>query len=105
MAIMATSEESMKTVNIAQLKNNLSVYLNHVRRGGQVLIKDRNLPVAKIVQLDAEDEEALALAAEGRIKLPEKPGGIPDSFFSLPGASVSLNKILRALRKERDEAR
>jgi prevent-host-death family protein len=103
MAIMATSEALMKTVNIAQLKNNLSAYLNHVRRGGQVLIKDRNLPVARIVPLDSEDEETLALAAEGKVKLPDKPGGIPDSFFSMPGANVPLKKIVAVVRKQRDE--
>jgi len=93
----------MKTVNIAQLKNSLSAYLNHVRRGGQVLIKDRDLPVARIIPLDGQDEEALALAAEGKAKLPDKPGGIPDSFFSMRGARVPLKKIVAAVRKQRDE--
>ncbi|PYV91432.1 MAG: hypothetical protein DMG05_07415 [Acidobacteria bacterium] len=100
---MATLRVFMKTVNIAKLKNKLSVYLNHVRRGEQVLIKDRNVPVAKIVPLDSEDEEVLVLAAEGKLRLPEKPGGIPDSFFSLPGAAIPLKKVLAAVRKERDE--
>jgi len=68
---MATLRVFMKTVNIAKLKNKLSVYLNHVRRGEQVLIKDRNVPVAKIVPLDSEDEEVLVLAAEGKLRLPE----------------------------------
>ena len=93
----------MKTVNIAQLKNSLSAYLNHVRRGGQLLIKDRNSPVARIVPLDGEDEEALGLAAEGKVKLADKPGGIPDSFFSMPGAKIPLKKIVAVVRKQRDE--
>jgi prevent-host-death family protein len=93
----------MKTINIAQLKNKLSAYLNHVRRGGQLLIKDRNLPVAKIVPLDGEDEQTLTLAAEGTVKLPDKPGGIPNAFFSMPGANISCSKIVAMVRKQRDE--
>ena len=39
----------MKTANIAELKNHLSVYLNEVKRGGEVLVSERNVPFAKIV--------------------------------------------------------
>ena len=39
----------MKTANIADLKNRLSFYLAEVKRGGQVLVSERNVPFAKIV--------------------------------------------------------
>jgi antitoxin (DNA-binding transcriptional repressor) of toxin-antitoxin stability system len=44
MAMMAKSKERriMQTVNIAELKNNLSYYLRQVRQGNEIMIKDRN---------------------------------------------------------------
>src|SRR2546422_842508 len=62
----------MRSVNIAQLKNQLSQYLQHVRAGEEVLIRDRNLPIAKLVPLSSTETSAeeLALAAAGRLLLP-----------------------------------
>jgi prevent-host-death family protein len=48
---------TMKTVRIAELKNNLSRYVDHVRAGGSVLVLDRNRPVARLVPLRAETGE------------------------------------------------
>ncbi|MBZ5591617.1 MAG: type II toxin-antitoxin system prevent-host-death family antitoxin [Acidobacteriia bacterium] len=40
----------MKTeVKIAELKSKLSEYLRSVRRGNEVVIKDREMPIARIV--------------------------------------------------------
>jgi antitoxin (DNA-binding transcriptional repressor) of toxin-antitoxin stability system len=39
----------MGTVKIADLKNNLSRHLAHVRRGGEITVLDRDTPVARIV--------------------------------------------------------
>ncbi len=62
----------MRSVNIAELKNRLSAYLQHVRAGEEVVIRDRNLPVAKLVPLSTADvsSEELALAASGELLLP-----------------------------------
>src|SRR5438105_14055845 len=55
----------MRRVRIADLRNNLSRYLDHVRAGGVITILDRDLPVAQIVPLqkgqfgDANDEGRL----------------------------------------------
>src|SRR5437764_983725 len=46
----------MRTVNIADLKNNLSAYLERVRAGEELLVKDRNRPVAKLVPLMSGDD-------------------------------------------------
>jgi prevent-host-death family protein len=76
----------MRTVNVAKLKNQLSAYLRYVRKGEQVLIKDRNTPVAKIVPVDLaqeEDEEILAMAGAGAVRLPDLPGKLPDWFDDL----------------------
>lgn len=94
----------MRPIKIADLKNNLSRYLNEVRQGEEVLVIDRNLPIAKIVPLstDGEEEELLALAAKGLISLPEGNKRLPKGFFtaSLPRIEVD---VLKLLREERDE--
>ena len=56
----------MKKARIAELKNHLSRYLDHVKGGGSVLVLDRDQPVAQIVPLQSagrgsgSDEERLA---------------------------------------------
>jgi prevent-host-death family protein len=96
----------MRTVGIADLKNNLSRYLDEVKRGREILIKDRNRPVARIVPLGlADDEEAelLALAAEGKIKLPEQDSGLDQSFWKQARPEVPMDAIKRAIKEDRDE--
>jgi prevent-host-death family protein len=50
----------MKTVNIGELKNQLSAYLRYVRSGEEVVVRDRGIPVARILPLhgaSGSDEE------------------------------------------------
>ncbi len=97
----------MKTANIAQLKNGLSAYLAEVKRGGQVLVSERNVPFAKIVPLDHTndyDAEELELVAKGLMSLPEDDSPLPDSFWEdddMP--NVPIDVILKVIREERDE--
>jgi prevent-host-death family protein len=44
----------MRSVNVAELKNRLSKYLTFAKGGEEVVIRDRNLPVAKLVPFSAE---------------------------------------------------
>ena len=48
----------MKSARIAELKNGLSRYLDHVRHGGTVLVLDRDRPVARIVPLETGGRKA-----------------------------------------------
>ncbi len=73
----------MKKARIAELKNNLSRYLDHVRGGGSVLVLDRDQPVAQILPLQSTvkgargHEERLArLERRGLIR--RGAGGLPD---------------------------
>jgi prevent-host-death family protein len=69
----------MRTVNIADLKNNLSAYLDRVRAGEELLVKDRNRPIARLVPLAAGvdlDSEEMELAAAGLVRLPTS--SLPD---------------------------
>ncbi len=57
----------MRSVNVAELKNRLSTYLTYAKAGEEVVIRDRNRPVAKLVPFVAVNatEDELALVAEG----------------------------------------
>ncbi len=94
----------MKTTNILRLKDQLSSYLNDVKRGEEVLIRDRNRPVAKIVPLRNLDDyasEELELVAEGLLRLPEKNKPLPASFFTEGRLVVSVD-LIKKLREDRD---
>jgi prevent-host-death family protein len=94
----------MRTVNIAELKNRLSVYLNEVRAGQEVLVRDRNTPIARIVPISHgadQDEELRALAAQGKVRLAEKV--VDETFWDLPAPRVSMDTLRAVLNHERDE--
>jgi prevent-host-death family protein len=94
----------MKSVNITELKNRLNVYLNDVKAGEEILVRDRNQPVARIVPLVRsrdEDEELLALAAQGKLRLGE--GLLEEFFWEIPAPRVPAAALRRAVEPERDE--
>ncbi len=94
----------MQTVNIADLKNNLSAWLEQVKNGEELVIKDRNKPIARVMplaggeDLDAEEE---ALVAAGLMRLPLKEKN--DDFLDMPAPQVSMEDIQAVIRAERDE--
>lgn len=94
----------MKTVNIGELKNQLSAYLRYVRNGEEVVIKDRNRPVARILPIDEKhlSAEEMQLVAEGKMKLPEKKMDW-EEFFSMPTGRVSREVAVRALLESRGD--
>ena len=64
----------MRSVNIAELKNNLSHYLRQVREGNEIVVRDRDRVIARIVPaapLTGYDEELVELASQGKVRLPE----------------------------------
>ena len=70
----------MKRAGIAELKNNLSRYLDHVRAGGSVIVVDREQPVAQIVPLDSArgrpvDDRLARLERQGLVR--RGTGGLP----------------------------
>ncbi|HEY0763927.1 MAG TPA: type II toxin-antitoxin system prevent-host-death family antitoxin [Pyrinomonadaceae bacterium] len=94
----------MQTVNIADLKNNLSAYLKKVKSGTELIVKDRNRPVARLVPLSGGenlDAEEAALVAGGLMRLPVKVKS--DDFLALPAPRVAIVDIQAVIRAERDE--
>jgi prevent-host-death family protein len=96
----------MRTVNVATLKNQLSKYITYAKAGEEVIIRDRNLPVAKLVPFSAEDatEQELRLVAEGKLKLPRTKLNLRE-FLKIRGGRVSGHKAIEALLADREEGR
>ena len=66
----------MQSINVTELKDNLTACLGQVRQGHEIAIKERNRIIARLVPVAPVpdyDEELLALAAQGKVKLPEIP--------------------------------
>ena len=80
----------MRTVNIGELKNQLSSYLQYVRNGEEIVIRDRSVPVARILPFrhDANSEHETRLVASGAMKMPEEPMDW-DIFFTDRAGDVS----------------
>jgi prevent-host-death family protein len=98
------AEADMKTVNIAELKNHLSAYLNEVKAGQELLVRNRNVPIARIVPLQADnyETERLRLAAEGRIRLGSGQL-LDDSFWNMPAPKISMDDIRQMINEDRRE--
>ena len=95
----------MRSVNVAELKNQLSKYLTFARGGEEIVIRDRNLPVAKLVPFSTEEasEEELLLVAAGKMRLPQEPIDV-DELLKIPTGRVSGNEAVQALLKDRAES-
>lgn len=94
----------MRSVNVAELKNQLSKYLTFVKSGEEVVIRDRNLPVAKLVPFSAEgtDDQDLILAAAGKLRLPKARLDVR-ALLKIPTGSVTGNKAIEAVVADREE--
>lgn len=94
----------MRSVNVAELKNQLSKYLTFARGGEEVVIRDRNLPIAKLVPLSAEgaDDRELVLVAAGRMRLPKVKLDVKQ-LLKIPTGTVAGNKAVQAVLADREE--
>jgi prevent-host-death family protein len=96
----------MKRARIAELKNNLSRYLDHVKAGGSVVVLDRDRPVAQIVPipqaaagLGVADARLHRLERRGLIR--RGAGGLP-SWFGRRRPPRLSRSVLRDLLDERE---
>jgi prevent-host-death family protein len=90
-------------VNIADLKAKLSAHIQLVRDGEEVLVCDRNKPVARIIPCCIEDfpEGERQLIARGVLAPPLKRRRSPVSWPEPPG-NISDEVIQRIWREERE---
>lgn len=95
-----------RVVSVSALKASLSRYLRQVKSGEEVIVTERDRPVAKLVPV-AGAESATAhlrtMAREGRIRLGS--GRLAPDFWRLPRVKDPRATLRRALREEREQGR
>jgi prevent-host-death family protein len=87
------------TVGIAELRQNLSVYLHRVANGERLLVTDRNRPVAELGPVPSTGTSLDRLIAEGRVARPARRG-LPPSL-KMDGDPHALSRALDEIRGER----
>jgi len=94
----------MRSVNVAELKNRLSKYLTFAKSGEEIIIRDRNLPVAKLVPFvsDEAGEEELLLVAAGKLRLP-KSRIQPEKLLRIPTGKVAGSAGVKAIIDDRND--
>ncbi len=95
----------MRTVNVAELKNSLSKYLTFAKAGEEVVIRERNLPVAKLIPFTAGDaeEQELLLVAAGKLRLPAVRLDLRQ-LCKIRTGTLKGNKAVHALLADREES-
>lgn len=86
----------MLEIGVAELKGKLSEYLRTVRKGGEVVIKDRETPIARLVPY-----------AESRARLETIPPTMPlkelDKLPFFQPKGLKPGDLEEALREERQD--
>ncbi len=97
----------MMKAKIADLKNNLSRYLDHVKAGRMVMIFDRNTPVAQIVPLtkmrggsDSDEARLARLERKGLIR--RGKGGSLDWLLRRRPPKLEGPSLVEEFLKERE---
>jgi prevent-host-death family protein len=88
-----------ETVGIAQLRQNLSVYLRQVGKGERLIVTDRNRPVAELGPVSSAGPDLDRLVAEGRVSRPLR-SGLPEPM-ELTGDPHALSRALDEVRGNR----
>jgi prevent-host-death family protein len=90
------------TASIAQLKARLSEYLRQVKAGGELVVTERGVPVARIVPLNSVERRAtrrLRLLRTGVIR--SGKGRVRKELLSPPTGEPVGRQVLAALLSER----
>lgn len=95
----------MRTVKISELKAKLSAHIEFVKNGEEVLILDRNKPVARLVSvgpMEDYDERERRLIAKGILTPAERPRVAGQEWPEPAGPMISREVMEQVWREERD---
>jgi antitoxin (DNA-binding transcriptional repressor) of toxin-antitoxin stability system len=94
----------MKAINVSELKAHLSKYLRMASRGAQIIVKDRDEPIAR---LGPPPVESISwrdrMAHEGRVRLGSQNWS--KLLISKLDRPVDIQASLRAVREDPSEVR
>ena len=88
----------MQTISVSELQNNLGLYLEKVKDGGEIIIEEENEMIARILPFETEEDR---LVADGLMTLPKKQ--LTEDFWETDALEIPLKKIIETIRSERDE--
>jgi prevent-host-death family protein len=86
-------------MGVAELRRNLGIYLRRVSRGEQLVITDRNRPVAELGPAPTTGPDLDRLVAAGRVSRPVR-SSLPEPL-QLAGDPRALSRALDPVRGER----
>lgn len=84
----------MKSVTVGKFKAHLSAYLKAVRSGEEILVKSRDIPVAKVVPVGRTEEDVRKWLNPARLLV------APDPPYKL-ARKIDVEKTLRELRRDK----
>jgi len=93
------------SVTIGQLRDHLSAHLRRVRGGQEILVLDRETPVARLVPYESPDDAGTQLhdlVARGLARPPASPTNW-DEIERMPSPKVRAGAALGALLANREE--
>jgi prevent-host-death family protein len=96
----------MRRTSIAKLKVHLSEYVDAVRAGKEIIVTDRNKPVARLGPATGSlrnEARLLGLIRAGLTRPARRP--LPRDFWSRPRPQDPKSRVLAALIEEREEGR
>jgi prevent-host-death family protein len=94
----------MTRVSVSELKAHLSRYLREVRRGGEVQVLDRGVPVARLTRLSTAEPTADGGKRQRLVQAGILRPGRGDVRTILDAALVEVpTSILAALEQERSD--
>jgi len=85
-----------ETVGVAELRQNLSVYLRRVSKGERLVVTDRNRPVAELGPVTSTGDELDRLIAEGLVSRPRR-SALPEPL-ELTGDPHAFSRALDEVR-------
>ncbi len=91
----------MTKAGIAELKAQLSEYLEKVKAGEDVLVTDRGRPVAKLTRIEALSEDVERLVRRGVLRPPEEALDV-ERFLAADSPPDPEQRLLGALLEERE---
>lgn len=90
----------MQTISVSELQHNLGLYLEKVKDGDEIIIEETGEAIARILPFDEKTEEQI-LVSRGFMTLPKRE--LPEDFWETDAPEIPLEKIVEAIRSERDE--
>jgi prevent-host-death family protein len=93
----------MRSTNSAELRNRLTQYLQEVRAGEEIVVRDRQRPIAKIVPftVDEDDADEAKLVAAGLMR--KGSGRVAPSFWKARRPALTPEQAIAAVVGDRDE--